>query len=73
MSECIKTVRGAGAIEEVHDRPMEIEGGGGLWMERGNLPRSRNRPQMDGMFARQQMAQQEVWPKFVIIIIIIGA
>ena len=29
MSECIKTVRGAGAIEEVHDRPMEIKGGGG--------------------------------------------
>ena len=66
-----------GAIEEVHDRPMEIEGGGGrLWMEGDLPPCSRNRPQMDGMFARQQMAQQgeeEVWPKCVIIIIIIGA
>ena len=43
----------------------------------GDLPpRSRNRPQMDGIIARQQMDQQgeeEVWPKFVIIIIIIGA
>ena len=65
-----------GAIEEVHDRPREIDERPERWMERGNLPRSRNRPQMDGMFARQQMAQQgeeEVWPKCVIIIIIIGA